>query len=87
MIEMQSESYNLATYCKRVSLMDKDLIVIRRFSYMFCMLLDLVPLKYMETINVLNILAFKKKKGHIKNLKKHMNEEKDQDLKKSFELR
>lgn len=66
MIEVLGGSYILAAHCKRVTLMDTNMIVLMRIRYKFSEFLDLVPLIDMKRFNILYIPLFGKKKNKVK---------------------
>lgn len=60
MIEILGDSFILAAHAKRVTLMDKDIIILRRIRYRFSKILEPVPLKDMKTFKILSIPPVRK---------------------------
>lgn len=62
LIEFFQDAYICAAHAHRVTLMDKDLIVLRRLRYRFSKILEPVPYSDMKTFNILNIPPYRKPK-------------------------
>ena len=62
MIEILGDSFILAAHSKRVTLMDKDSIILRRIRYRFSKILEPVPPKDMKTFKILSIPPARKNK-------------------------
>jgi len=62
LIEFFQESYICAAHAKRVTLMEKDFIVLRRLRFRYSKLLDPLPIRDEKTYNILNIPPYRKPK-------------------------
>ena len=62
LIEMFGDAFILAAHAHRVTLMDKDLITLRRVRYRFSKLLEPLPFNDIKQYNILNIPPWRKPK-------------------------
>ena len=62
LIEFFQDAYICAAHAKRVTLMDKDIVTLRRLKYRFNKLLNPLPIRDEKTYNILNIPPVRKPK-------------------------
>ena len=62
LVEFFQDSYICSAHSHRVTLMDKDMIVLRRLRYRFSKVLEPVPFRDEKTFNILNIPPARKPK-------------------------
>lgn len=62
LVELFQDAYIYAAHAHRVTLMDKDLITLRRLRYRLSMMLEPVPMHDIKAYNILNIPPWRKPK-------------------------
>ena len=62
LIEFFQDAYICAAHAKRVTLMDKDFVVLRRLRFRYSKLFDPLPIRDEKTYNILNIPPYRKPK-------------------------